>query len=95
MMRTNNLADQEKAIVYNELVVNAVALQTVADQTDALHELQRRGIHITAEDLSYFSPFPTSKVKRFGDYPPHIKTDPRPPNRRLPVSPTSAPMQHA
>jgi len=95
MMRTNNPADQEKAIVYNELVVNAVALQTVADQTDALHELQRRGIEITAEDLSYLSPFPTSKVKRFGDYPPHIKTDPRPPNRRLPVSTTSAPMQHA
>ena len=71
MMRTNNPADQEKAIVYNELVANAVALQTVADQTDALHELQQRGVHITAEDLSYFSPYPTSKVKRFGQYPAH------------------------
>lgn len=92
MLRTNNPADQEKAIVYNELVANAVAVQTVADQTDALHKLKRRGIHITAEDLSYFSPYPTSKVKRFGDYPAHIRTDARAPNRRLPQGPASAPL---
>jgi len=85
MMRTNNPADQEKAIVYNELVANAVAVQTVADQTDALHELRRRGIDIAAEDLAFFSPYPTSKVKRFGEYPRHIKTDPRPPTRHLPA----------
>jgi hypothetical protein len=85
MMRTNNPADQEKAIVYNELVANAVALQTVADQTDALHELRRRGVDIATEDLAYFSPYPTSKVKRFGEYPAHIKTDTRPPNRHLPA----------
>ena len=84
MMRTNNPADQEKAMVYNELVANAVALQTVADQTDALHELRRRGIDIPAEDLTHFSPYPTSKVKRFGEYPPVIKTATRPPNRHLP-----------
>jgi TnpA family transposase len=39
-LKTNSPADQEKAIVYNELVANAVALQTVADQTHALHELR-------------------------------------------------------
>jgi len=39
LLRTNNPADQEKAIVYNELVANAVALQTVVDQTAALHAL--------------------------------------------------------
>jgi TnpA family transposase len=43
-LKTNSPEDQEKAIVYNELVVNAVAVQTVADQTQALHELRRRGI---------------------------------------------------
>ena len=85
MMRTNNPADQEKAMVYNELVANAVALQTVADQTDALHELRRRGIDIPAEDLTHFSPYPTSKVKRFDEYPPLIKTATRPPNRHLPA----------
>jgi hypothetical protein len=33
--RSNDPADQEKAIVYNELVTNAVALQNVVDQTQA------------------------------------------------------------
>jgi len=68
-MKTNNPADQEKAIVYNELVANAVALQTVADQTQALHALRRRGIEIPAEDLAHLSPYPTGRVKRFGEYP--------------------------
>jgi TnpA family transposase len=85
MMRTNNPAEQEKAIVYNELVTNAVALQTVADQTNALHELRRRGIDVTAEDLSYFSPYPTSKVKRFGEYPARINAESALPNRNLPA----------
>ena len=79
------LAEQEKAIVYNELVTNAVALQTVADQTNALHELRRRGIDVTAEDLSYFSPYPTSKVKRFGEYPARINAESALPNRNLPA----------
>jgi hypothetical protein len=42
-LKTDTPEDQEKAIVYNELVANAVAVQTVADQTRALHELRRRG----------------------------------------------------
>jgi hypothetical protein len=67
-LKTNSPADQEKAIVYNELVANAVAVQTVADQTQALHELRRRGIEIAAEDLAHFSPYPISRVKRFGQY---------------------------
>jgi len=52
-----------------ELVANAVAVQTVADQTQALPELRRRGIEIAAEDLAHFTPYPTSRVKRFGEYP--------------------------
>jgi hypothetical protein len=73
-LKTNSPADQEKAIVYNELVANAVALQTVADQTEALHQLRRQGIEIPMEDLTYFSAYPTSKVKRFGEYPARIRT---------------------
>ena len=84
-LRTNSPADQEKAIVYNELVANAVALQTVADQTQALHELRRRGIEISAADLAYFSPYPTSRVKRFGEYPATVMIDPRPLIRDLPL----------
>jgi hypothetical protein len=33
LLRSNERADQEKAIVYNELIANAVALQNVVDQT--------------------------------------------------------------
>ena len=83
-LKMNSPADQEKAIVYSELVSNAVALQTVADQTQALHELRGPGIEISPEDLAYFSPYPTSCVKRFGQYPATVKTDPRPPVRDLP-----------
>ncbi|HAL37797.1 MAG TPA: hypothetical protein DCP03_06625 [Polaromonas sp.] len=39
-LRSSNSADQEKAIVYNELVANAVALQNVVDQSQALHTLK-------------------------------------------------------
>jgi TnpA family transposase len=83
-LKTNSPADQEKAIVYNELVSNAVALQTVAEQTQALHDLRERGIVISSEDLAHFSPYPTSRVKRFGQYPATVKADPRPPVRGLP-----------
>jgi TnpA family transposase len=83
-LKTNSPEDQEKAIVYNELVVNAVAVQTVADQTQALHELRRRGIEIAAEDLAHFSPYPTNRVKRFGEYPARISTEILAPNKHLP-----------
>jgi len=46
LFRTNNPADQEKAIVYNELVANAVALKTMVDQTLALHALKSGGVRV-------------------------------------------------
>lgn len=88
-LKTNNPADQEKAIVYNELVANAVAAQTVNDLTHALNKLHDRGINIAAEDLAHFSPYPTSKVKRFGDYPAQVIIDDRPIQKYLPVSSVS------
>ena len=42
LLQSNDPANQEKAIVYNELVANAVALQNVVDQTRALHALKSR-----------------------------------------------------
>ena len=61
-LRSNNLADQEKAIVYNELVTNAVALQDVVDQTQALHMLKADGVSIRPTDLAFLSPHVTSKL---------------------------------
>ncbi len=84
-LRSNDPADQEKAIVYNELVTNAVALQNVADQTQALHTLKSKGINIRAADLAFLSPYATSKLKRFGDYPTDLKPETMPTHTTLPL----------
>ena len=83
-LRSNNPADQEKAIVYNELVTNAVALQTVVDKTQALHTLKSKGISIRTSDLAFLSPYATSKLKRFGDYPTDLKPEAMPTCTNLP-----------
>jgi TnpA family transposase len=83
-LRSNNPADLEKAIVYNELVTNAVALQTVADQTQALHALKSNGINIRTSDLAFLSPYATSKLKRFGDFPTNLKPEAMPTCTSLP-----------
>lgn len=83
-LRTNDPDDQAKAIVYNELVANAVMLQTVADQTQVLHELHREGRKIAPKDVAYLSPYVTRHLKRFGDYPTHHETEPLPQSKRLP-----------
>ena len=54
-LRSNNPADQERAIIYNELVTNAVALQNVVDQTQALHTLKSKGVNIRAADLAFLT----------------------------------------
>ena len=84
-LRSNNPADQEKAIVYNELVTNAVALQNVVDQTQALHTLKSKGVNICAADLAFLSPYATSKLKRFGDYPTNLNPEPMPTRTTLPL----------
>ncbi len=56
VLRTNNPYEQEKMIVYNQLVANAVMLQTVADQTRVLHALHQEGYAINEEDLEFLSP---------------------------------------
>ena len=84
-LRSNNPADQEKAIVYNELVTNAVALQNVVDQTQALHMLKADGVSIRPADLAFLSPYATSKLKRFGDYPTDLKPESMPTCMALPI----------
>ena len=83
-LRSNDPADQEKAIVYNELVTNAVALQNVVDQTQALHTLKSKGVNIRPADLAFLSPYATSKLKRFGDYPTDLKPEAMPTRTTLP-----------
>ena len=85
LFRTNDPADRKKAIVYNELVANAVALQTVVDQTQALHALKSDGVRVDLADLAFLSPYPTSKLKRFGDYPTNLIPEAMPITTTLPV----------
>jgi TnpA family transposase len=84
LLRSNDPADQEKAIVYNELVANAVALQNVVDQTQAIHALKAEGVAIRHDDLAFLSPYGTANLKRFGDYPTDLTPDPAPLDRGLP-----------
>jgi hypothetical protein len=83
-LQSNDPADQEKAIVYNELVANGVALLNVVDQTRALPSLKSDGTSIRLADLAFLSPYATSKLKRFGDYPTHMEPDPMPTTMTLP-----------
>jgi hypothetical protein len=66
-------------------VSNAVALQTVVDQTQALHALKSKGINFRPNDLAFLSPYATSKLKRFGDYPTDLKPEAMPTRTNLPL----------
>jgi hypothetical protein len=66
-------------------VTNAVALQTVVDQTQALHKLKSEGVSIRPADLAFLSPYATSKLKRFGDYPTDLKPEGVPARMTLPL----------
>ena len=59
-LRSNNPADQEKAVVDNELVTNAVALQNVVDQNQGLHAQKSLVVDVRAADLAFLSPYATS-----------------------------------
>jgi hypothetical protein len=66
-------------------VANAVALQTVVDQTQALHALRAEGGAINRADLAFLSPYPTSNLKRFGDYPTDLTPEEVPAEMALPM----------
>jgi TnpA family transposase len=68
IISTNNRAEQEKCIKYNQLVANAIILQNVADQTAIIQDLLEEGYPVTKEALASISPFVTESRKRFGDY---------------------------
>ena len=68
IISTNNRAEQEKCIKYNQLVTNAIILQNVADQTAIIQDLLEEGYPVTKEALASISPFVTESRKRFGDY---------------------------
>ena len=84
VLRTNEPNEQEKAVIYNELVANAVMLQTVADQTRILQDLHNEGYPVDSADLAYLSPYVTEQLKRFGEYPTRYETEPPPSRNWMP-----------
>ncbi len=76
LLRSNDPSDQEKAIVYNELVANAVVLQNVVDQTRRSMRSNPREPGSANADLAFLSPYGTSNLKRFGDFPTDLIPDP-------------------
>ena len=49
MLRTNNLVDQEKAVIANQLLANSVIAQTLVDQTRIIQLLVREGCPFVAK----------------------------------------------
>jgi TnpA family transposase len=74
----NDPEEQEKMIKYNDLVANAVILQNVVDQSRILSELLIEGFSVLREDVATLSPYPTSHLKRFGEYVVDLNTPPPP-----------------
>jgi hypothetical protein len=54
-----------------------------------IQQAERRGEIRESRSLAHFSPYPKSKVKRFGYYPAQVITDSRPIQKNLPVSSVS------
>lgn len=70
--------------MYNERVANAVMLQTVADQTWILQDLQVEGHPVNTADIAYLSPYVTEQLKRFGEYSTRYETEPPPAKKWCP-----------
>lgn len=85
VLKTNDPKEQEKLVVYNQLVANAVMLQNVVDQTRVLEELHQEGYPINKDDLAYMSPYVTRNLNRFGEYSTWCKTEPTPANKGLSI----------
>jgi TnpA family transposase len=64
----NDPDEQQKLIRYNDLLASAVILQNVIDMSHIIADLRREVWTVTAEDLSFLSPYVTPGVKRFGEY---------------------------
>ena len=65
-------------------VVVVESIAWVVDQTQALNTLKSKGVRIRLADLAFLSPYATSKLKRFGDYPTSLTPEKMPTCTNLP-----------
>lgn len=68
IVASNDSNEQEKAIKYNTLLVNAVVLQNLVDMSKIIQDLINQGVEIKMQDLMYLSPYKHAHIKRFGEY---------------------------
>lgn len=68
IVSSNDSVEQEKAIKYNTLLVNAVILQNLVDLSKIIKDLINQGIEIKMQDLKHLSPYKHWHIKRFGEY---------------------------
>jgi len=78
IITSSNPAEQEKRVVYNQLVSNAVMLQNVADQTQDLNALRKEGRAYDPDALAALSPDATKQLRRFGKYRTDYSPEPMP-----------------
>jgi hypothetical protein len=83
VLRTNSRVDQEKAMIANQLVANAVISQTVADQTRIIPQLKSEGYPFKLSDVKHLSPYLTRHLLRFGKFTARFRTEPLPDNLGL------------
>lgn len=67
-LTTNDPIEWEKRIKYSDLLANALILQNVVDMTRIIHQLVQEGYPFSPEYLSFFSPYWTRHIRRFGTY---------------------------
>ena len=74
----NDPDEQQKRLRYNDMVASSVILQNTVDMMRILQKLARDGWQFTDDDVSFLSPYLTSKVKRFGEFNLKLKRPPEP-----------------
>lgn len=78
VIAVNEPDEQQKRLRYNDLIASALILQNTVDMMRTLRVLEREGWNISAEDVSFLSPYLIGHVKRFGDFNLKLKRAPEP-----------------
>ncbi|MGW3466092.1 Tn3 family transposase, partial [Streptomyces olivaceoviridis] len=64
----NDPVEQEKAMKFNALLINAVIFHNALDIAEIVRQLLEEGWEIDPEDLARISPYLTEHINRFGEY---------------------------
>jgi hypothetical protein len=83
ILRSNSPADQEKAVIANQLLADSIIAQTVVDQTRIIPQLKREGYPFSLSDAKHLSPYLTRHLLRFGKFATRCATEPLPENLGL------------